>query len=78
MRSRTVDVYVGDKCLDGSPNNSEDSGPMQQWRFRFGCWVFKRLDTDGRGYQQGHLIVNYQFVDCGNDLISNPLLSILN
>ncbi|KAK2637844.1 hypothetical protein Ddye_025639 [Dipteronia dyeriana] len=26
--------------------------------------VFKQLDTDGRGNAQGHLIVNYQFVDC--------------
>ena len=28
--------------------------------------VFNRIDTDGRGYQQGHLIVNYQFVNCGD------------
>ncbi|EXB93231.1 hypothetical protein L484_024570 [Morus notabilis] len=28
--------------------------------------AFRKLDTDGRGYQQGHLIVNYQFVDCGD------------
>lgn len=27
--------------------------------------VFKRLDTDGQGYAQGHLRVNYQFVNCG-------------
>lgn len=43
--------------------------------------VFNRIDTDGRGYQQGHLIVNYQFVNCGNelvDLMTNPLLSILD
>ncbi|KAJ1385129.1 RlpA-like domain superfamily [Sesbania bispinosa] len=42
--------------------------------------MFNQLDTDGRGYQQGHLIVNYQFVDCGNelDLTNNPLLSILD
>ncbi|KAH7571897.1 hypothetical protein ACOSP7_014791 [Xanthoceras sorbifolium] len=26
--------------------------------------VFKRLDTNGRGIAQGHLTVNYQFVDC--------------
>ncbi|KAK3200662.1 hypothetical protein Dsin_024077, partial [Dipteronia sinensis] len=26
--------------------------------------VFKQLDTDGRGFARGHLIVNYQFVDC--------------
>jgi hypothetical protein len=42
--------------------------------------VFNRIDTDGRGYQQGHLIVNYQFVDCGNelDMTTNPLFSILD
>jgi hypothetical protein len=42
--------------------------------------VFNRIDTDGRGYQQGHLIVNYQFVDCGNelDMMTNPLFSILD
>lgn len=28
--------------------------------------VFSQLDTDGTGYAQGHLIVNYQFVDCGD------------
>ncbi|KAJ0079592.1 hypothetical protein Patl1_23286 [Pistacia atlantica] len=28
--------------------------------------VFKQLDTDGRGNAQGHLIVNYQFVNCGD------------
>ncbi|KAJ0974055.1 hypothetical protein J5N97_016020 [Dioscorea zingiberensis] len=26
--------------------------------------VFSKIDTDGNGYAQGHLIVNYQFVDC--------------
>jgi hypothetical protein len=44
--------------------------------------VFNKLDTDGRGYQQGHLIVNYQFVDCGNELEDftniNPLLSVID
>ncbi|KAF5946108.1 hypothetical protein HYC85_016336 [Camellia sinensis] len=35
--------------------------------------VFQQLDTDGTGYAQGHLIVNYQFVDCGD----NPLFSII-
>ncbi|CAD5176977.1 pathogenesis-related protein PR-4-like [Musa acuminata AAA Group] len=28
--------------------------------------VFSQLDTDGGGYKQGHLIVNYQFVNCGD------------
>lgn len=26
--------------------------------------VFRQLDTDGSGNARGHLIVNYQFVDC--------------
>ncbi|XP_043693269.1 pathogenesis-related protein PR-4-like [Telopea speciosissima] len=33
--------------------------------------AFQKLDTDGYGYNQGHLIVNYNFVSCGNTL---PLL----
>lgn len=28
--------------------------------------AFNQIDTDGKGYAQGHLIVNYQFVDCGD------------
>ncbi|KAB1202833.1 Wound-induced protein WIN1 [Morella rubra] len=28
--------------------------------------VFQKLDTDGSGNAQGHLMVNYQFVDCGD------------
>ncbi|KAF8401801.1 hypothetical protein HHK36_012747 [Tetracentron sinense] len=28
--------------------------------------VFQQLDTDGNGYAQGHLQVNYQFVNCGD------------
>ncbi|KAF8039076.1 hypothetical protein BT93_B1579 [Corymbia citriodora subsp. variegata] len=28
--------------------------------------IFRPLDTDGSGYNQGHLIVNYDFVDCGD------------
>ncbi|KEH43012.1 putative rlpA-like protein, double-psi beta-barrel [Medicago truncatula] len=26
--------------------------------------VFKRIDTNGQGYQKGHLIVDYVFVNC--------------
>ncbi|KAJ1413882.1 RlpA-like domain superfamily [Sesbania bispinosa] len=44
--------------------------------------VFNELDTDRRGYEQGHLIVNYQFVECGDDEIevdlTNPIISILD
>ncbi|XVF42205.1 hypothetical protein PTKIN_Ptkin01aG0341600 [Pterospermum kingtungense] len=28
--------------------------------------VFNQLDTNGLGNQQGHLTVNYDFVDCGD------------
>uniref|UniRef100_A0A7N0TM04 Barwin domain-containing protein n=1 Tax=Kalanchoe fedtschenkoi TaxID=63787 RepID=A0A7N0TM04_KALFE len=28
--------------------------------------VFNQIDTDRRGYAQGHLIVSYEFVDCGD------------
>ncbi|XP_042516269.1 pathogenesis-related protein PR-4-like [Macadamia integrifolia] len=26
--------------------------------------AFQKLDTDGNGYQQGHLVVNYEFISC--------------
>uniref|UniRef100_A0A0D9XTR4 Barwin domain-containing protein n=1 Tax=Leersia perrieri TaxID=77586 RepID=A0A0D9XTR4_9ORYZ len=26
--------------------------------------IFKKIDTDGRGYQMGHLQVDYKFVNC--------------
>ncbi|XP_060168049.1 pathogenesis-related protein PR-4-like [Lycium barbarum] len=39
--------------------------------------VFRQIDTDGVGNQQGHLIVNYQFVNCGNGL-DVPLLSVVD
>ncbi|KAL6284230.1 hypothetical protein ACE6H2_015159 [Prunus campanulata] len=32
--------------------------------------VFNQIDTDGKGNAQGHLIVNYDFVDCGDFLFS--------
>ena len=30
--------------------------------------VFNQIDTNGDGYQQGRLTVNYQFVDCDENL----------
>ncbi|KAF3632060.1 Wound-induced protein WIN2 [Capsicum annuum] len=39
--------------------------------------VFRRLDTDGEGNRPGHLIFNYQFVNCGHDL-EVPLLSFVD
>lgn len=26
--------------------------------------IFKKIDTDNRGYQMGHLQVDYRFVNC--------------
>jgi hypothetical protein len=40
--------------------------------------VFQKLDTNGQGYAKGHLMVNYQFVNCGDGFNFNPLLSIIN
>lgn len=34
--------------------------------------LFKRLDNDGVGYGQGQLIVDYEFVDCDDELINQP------
>ncbi|KAJ3675611.1 hypothetical protein LUZ60_004653 [Juncus effusus] len=28
--------------------------------------VFAEIDTDGSGYADGHLTINYEFVDCGD------------
>ncbi|CAL5339776.1 unnamed protein product [Camellia sinensis] len=52
-----VTVRIVDQCSNGDLDFS----------------VFQQLDTDGTGYAQGHLIGNYQFVDCGD----NPLFSII-
>lgn len=45
-------VRIVDQCSNGGLDLDEG--------------VFKRLDTDGKGYAQGHLMVNYQFVNCGD------------
>ncbi|KAF7012206.1 hypothetical protein CFC21_026422 [Triticum aestivum] len=55
-----------------------DAGKPFSWRSksRRGSWnldwdtVFVKIDTDGMGYQRGHLIVNYQFVDCRDNRIN--------
>ncbi|KAM3290373.1 Wound-induced protein WIN2 [Capsicum baccatum] len=39
--------------------------------------VFRQIDTDGVGNQQGHLMVDYQFVNCG-DNVNVPLLSVVD
>ncbi|XP_039115138.1 pathogenesis-related protein PR-4 [Dioscorea cayenensis subsp. rotundata] len=48
-----VTVRIVDQCSNG--------GLDLDWS------VFQQIDTDGSGYAQGHLIVNYQFVDCGDN-----------
>ncbi|KAM1251056.1 hypothetical protein ACFX2J_033365 [Malus domestica] len=45
-------VRIVDQCSNGGLDLDEG--------------VFKQLDTDGKGYAQGHLMVNYQFVNCGD------------
>ncbi|XP_048433149.1 pathogenesis-related protein PR-4-like [Pyrus x bretschneideri] len=45
-------VRIVDQCSNGGLDLDEG--------------VFKRLDTDGKGYAQGHLMVNYKFVNCGD------------
>ncbi|MGI4297455.1 hypothetical protein ACR2WD_27395 [Klebsiella pneumoniae] len=42
--------------------------------------VFRGLDTDGQGNARGHLIVNYQFVNCDDGTTSEnePLFSIMD
>ncbi|XP_047320418.1 pathogenesis-related protein PR-4-like [Impatiens glandulifera] len=47
-------VRIVDQCSNGGLDLDEG--------------VFRQLDTDGSGIAQGHLIVDYQFVDCGNHL----------
>ena len=40
--------------------------------------VFKQFGTDGNGYAQGHLIVNYDFVNCGDNTLVYPLFTLQN
>ncbi|GMY33079.1 pro-hevein [Fagus crenata] len=39
--------------------------------------VFQKLDTNGRGYAQGHVMVNYQFMNCGDGFNFNSLLTFI-
>ncbi|KAJ4719676.1 pathogenesis-related protein PR-4-like [Melia azedarach] len=45
-------VRIVDQCSNGGLDLDEG--------------VFKKLDTNGIGNAQGHLIVNYEFVNCGD------------
>ncbi|PIA45176.1 hypothetical protein AQUCO_01700609v1 [Aquilegia coerulea] len=45
-----ITVRIVDQCSNGGLDLEEG--------------VFRQIDTNGRGIAQGHLIVNYQFVNC--------------
>ncbi|XP_050226072.1 pathogenesis-related protein PR-4-like [Mercurialis annua] len=47
-----VTVRVVDQCNNGGLDLDEG--------------VFRQIDTNGQGIARGHLIVNYQFVNCGD------------
>ncbi|KAL2994209.1 hypothetical protein AAZX31_10G153500 [Glycine max] len=53
--TRTGDQQIArivDQCTNGG--------------FNLDVSVFQRLDSDGNGNAQGHLIVHYEFVDCAD------------
>lgn len=53
--TRTGDQQIArivDQCTNGG--------------FNLDVSVFQRLDSDGSGNAQGHLIVHYEFVDCAD------------
>ncbi|XP_057960372.1 pathogenesis-related protein PR-4-like [Malania oleifera] len=45
-------VRIVDQCSNGGLDLDEG--------------VFRKIDTNGKGYAQGHLMVNYNFVNCGD------------
>ncbi|OAY44246.1 pathogenesis-related protein PR-4 [Manihot esculenta] len=47
-----VTVRIVDQCSNGGLDLEEG--------------VFRQIDSNGQGIARGHLIVNYQFVDCGD------------
>ncbi|BAF28552.1 barwin [Oryza sativa Japonica Group] len=49
-----ITARIVDQCANGGLDLDWDT-------------VFSKIDSDGQGYQNGHLIVDYQFVDCGDN-----------
>ncbi|TVU25113.1 hypothetical protein EJB05_27594, partial [Eragrostis curvula] len=49
----TITVRIVDRCSNGGLDLDFDT-------------AFSRIDTNGQGFQDGHLTVNYQFVNCGD------------
>ena len=52
-----ITARIVDQCANGGLDLDWDT-------------VFVKIDTDGMGYQRGHLIVNYEFVDCRDNRIN--------
>jgi len=50
----SLTVRIVDQCSNGGLDLDYDT-------------AFKPLDTDGQGINAGHLTVNYQFVNCGDN-----------
>lgn len=50
----SITVRIVDQCSNGGLDLDYDT-------------AFSKIDTDGSGVQNGHLTVNYQFVDCGDN-----------
>ncbi|AQK49231.1 Wheatwin-2-like precursor [Zea mays] len=50
----SITVRIVDQCSNGGLDLDYDT-------------AFKPIDTNGQGFQAGHLTVNYQFVNCGDN-----------
>uniref|UniRef100_A0A0E0MGR8 Barwin domain-containing protein n=1 Tax=Oryza punctata TaxID=4537 RepID=A0A0E0MGR8_ORYPU len=48
-----ITARIVDKCANGGLDLDWDT-------------VFSKIDTDGQGFQRGHLTVDYSFVNCGD------------
>uniref|UniRef100_A0A0D3HNK0 Barwin domain-containing protein n=1 Tax=Oryza barthii TaxID=65489 RepID=A0A0D3HNK0_9ORYZ len=49
-----ITARIVDKCANGGLDLDWDT-------------VFSKIDTDGQGFQRGHLTVDYSFVNCGDN-----------
>ena len=49
----SITARIVDQCSNGGLDLDYDT-------------VFSKIDTNGAGYNAGHLTVNYQFVNCGD------------
>jgi hypothetical protein len=49
-----ITARIVDQCSNGGLDLDYDT-------------VFTKIDSNRQGFQQGHLTVNYQFIDCGDN-----------